>query len=807
MNSFSGDRPLVIGWCVASLSLNVASVRYRAVLPIVALEYAGHTCEIFTHATNVDISKFDVLVVVKDFSVETYGIVQKAHALNIPVVLDLCDNIFVNGYGKNSASLPRDMFSGMAKYASAIVTTTTPLAQIISSHIPGVRVDVIPDGVISGDTNLKLDQRLLAAQNSLKVPKTNEVKIQTEKVKNLAKSYGAVSVPGLLVRVSKRWRALLTLGFWKRRASRVVESLKMSLRLAQVKYKASSAKSSPALSTPPASESSVASLLWFGNHGATYADFGMLDLLLIQNDLETIAKEYPVELVVVSNHQKKYEAFIKPFAIPSRYVEWSIQAAEKEMSNAKVVLIPNSRDAFSVCKSANRSVHALTRNRPVVATLTPGLEPLKGGIAFDDFLGGLRRYLSDDKNILADVTQGKKLVEAFFSLPVISQCWVSTFRNALTDVRTSDVAPAVIFVLHLMQDLDVILPVIKEAQRRSLSFSVWCSATLLKKSPRVLTTLHSIQVSPVVLMDKGLSGSPTFSPATRALLSVAETNLGPHAFTRWLTEGANEAGIVTATMQHGLENVGLTYSDEIHHIHKINFAAQKIYLWGPLSSLHPEINPATQTKCIAMGFPKPVSDATANLDHLIDRNATVIGIFENLHWHRYTDAYREFFIAGVQALAEHFPAITFLVKPHHAGMWLTRRYKGEQPVAPNLVIANPEHPEWQQYTADDLIGRMTAVITSPSTVALDAARREISVAVVAQELEVDLYEPLKLIRNAQDWVDFVSQALEARGNDPLSQAFVDRTIIRGPTAARILDDLVPDGGADCDAALVSEARV
>jgi hypothetical protein len=789
MNSFSGDRPLVIGWCVASLSLNVASVRYRAILPIVALEFAGHTCEIFTHSNAVDLEKIDILVVVKNFSVETYGIVQKAHALQIPVILDLCDNIFVNGYGKNSTALPRDIFLGMAKYASAIVVPTSPLAEIISRHVENVRVDVIPDGVITNETNAKLDQRLLSAQNTSITPTALEVRIQTDKVKNLAKSFGAVSVPGLLVRISKRWRTLLTVSFWRRRASRVKAALLLNARVALVKYRKSKAKAAPAEAVRTAPN--TASLLWFGNHGAGYADFGMLDLLLIREALEAIAKEYRVELVVVSNNKKKYDAFIQPLAIPSRYVEWTIEAVEKEMSKAKVVLIPNSRDDFSICKSANRSVHALTRNLPVVATATPGLAPLTGGIAVDDFLSGLRRYLSDDRNIRRDVKQGKNLVETFFSPHVISQTWTSTLRGAMTHAKKSTTAPAIIFVLHLIQDLDVILPIINEAQRRMIAFEVWCSTTLMKKSPRVLTSLQGINVSPIALMDKGFTGHPLFNPATKALLSVAETNLGPHAFTRWLTEGANEAGIVTATMQHGLENVGLTYSDEIHHIQKINFAAQKIYLWGPLSTLHPEINPSTQIKCVAMGFPKPVPDSAVNLDHLIDKDATVIGIFENLHWHRYSDFYREFFIEGVLSLAERFPDIIFLLKPHHAGMWLTKRYKGEQPVSPNLVVANPENPAWQQYTADQLLGRMAAVITTPSTVALDAARQDLSVAVVAHDMELDLYAPLKEIRSTQDWGDFVSDALNIAKPDPLSRAFVERIIINGPTAARILDDLLP----------------
>ena len=40
-------------------------------------------------------------------------------------------------------------------------------------------------------------------------------------------------------------------------------------------------------------------ILWFGHHGAPYASFGMLDLINIRVELEAIALEFPVELVVV----------------------------------------------------------------------------------------------------------------------------------------------------------------------------------------------------------------------------------------------------------------------------------------------------------------------------------------------------------------------------------------------------------------------------------------------------------------------------------------------------------------------------
>lgn len=535
-------------------------------------------------------------------------------------------------------------------------------------------------------------------------------------------------------------------------------------------------------------------ILWYGNHGAVHARFGMLDLLEIRDDLERIAREFPVQLIVVSNSREKYEKHIRPFGIPSRYEEWSAERVDRWLAKASVVLIPNSLDDFSICKSANRAIHALMRRVPVVATPTPGLAPLAGAIETGGFHKGLYKYLSDPAAGKRDTALAVKLIARHFSPPVLGKGWHHALSTAIKAARSRCGArPAELVVaLNLIQDLDLALPVIEAARVRGVPLEVWSSMTLLKKSPRVARQLRLAGIPVVGVLDDSVN-VVAFPPGMRALLTVAETSLGPHKFTRALTERARNMGIPTATMQHGLENVGLTYSDDVHSIGSVRIAADRIYLWNGLDSLHEGADDALRRRCVPAGCTKPAVQPDEDLSGLIPGDATVVGVFENLHWHRYPDEYRAFFLEGVAQLATAFPGITFLVKPHHAGMWLTSRFRGDRPEFPNVVIADPADPAWEPYTAGGLLGRMAAVITTPSTVALDAARRELPVAVVAHQIDVERYRPLPVLRERGDWVAFLASALDpgkAASHRRAAAEFVDGAIRPGDAAGLIVDDLV-----------------
>jgi hypothetical protein len=277
------------------------------------------------------------------------------------------------------------------------------------------------------------------------------------------------------------------------------------------------------------------------------------------------------------------------------------------------------------------------------------------------------------------------------------------------------------------------------------------------------------------------------------LLTAGESNLGPHRFSRRLTDAANRRSLFTATLQHGFENIGLTYDDEFQSADRIDFASRRIYLWGGLETLHPKVGSATRQKCIPMGCPKPARVPKAELGDLMQPFKTVIGVFENLHWARYTEDYRAFFLQGVESLATRFPEVLFLVKPHHAGRWLSERFKGNVPRAANILIADPQSPSWEPHTAPSLIGHMHAVITSPSTVAVDGARQDLPVAVVTHRMTLCNYDPLFLIRSEDDWGQFVCDVLGLQARSGLverTREFVSGKLLPEGADQRIVQDML-----------------
>ena len=789
MPLFGKKSPRNVGWNVTSLSPDMASVRYRAVLPMLALGKQGYSGTALTGATDRELDAFDSFVIVKNFSVESYRYAQRMERRGVPVVLDLCDNIFIEAYGKKGKTRVADMFLAMADHASAIVATTEPLADVIRQHVDAsLPVRVIPDGIETRQT-IEAGRELLQAGLDGK-PATGSVEARVTfrellEPRNLRRPR---SLPGLLKAWLRSSHPLVWAWLKRLRHGRPAE--------------AAAEVAAPARVEAPAPESldagadpSALTILWFGNHGAPHARFGMLDLLEIRDALEQIARELPVQLVVVSNSREKFDKHIQPLAIPTVYVPWSSEAVAHWLDKARVVVVPNTRDPFSICKSANRTVHALTHGVPVVATSTPGLAALAPSIVLDDFLGGLRRYLTDPESARRDVALGRELIEQNYGPDQIGAAWRRVIEDAATRARTHPRPrkPAQLaVVLHLIQDLDLALPVMLAAKARGLEVHAWASLALLKKSPRVVPSLRRNGIELVALPDDVVTDPPEFNPGLKAVLTVAETNLNPHKFPRAITELARKAGVFTATMQHGLENVGLTYSDDVHSIRQIDFAADRIYLWGPKSTLHPGISGATRRKCVPVGCAKPVKEPTAKLHGLLPKNNGVIGVFENLHWHRYSDEYRQFFLEGVTVLAEQFPKVVFLVKPHHAGLWLTSRFKGEKPAAKNLVIADPKDLAWEAYTAGSLMGHMKAVITTPSTVALDAARRGLPVALVARDMDLQNYSPLTMIRCVEDWASFVRASLDpdaSPSHASLSEEYVGRVILPGNAARRIIKDL------------------
>lgn len=788
-----GTTTLMVGWKVATLDPGIASVRYRAVFPMLALEARGVTHRLFDDCTARRLRGLDALVIVKSFTAADVLLAQDAAARGIPVIFDLCDNIFLEAYRGKNIQTPAAMLRAMAPHLSLIVVTTEPLAAIVREALGNsVRVRVVPDSVETPSLVAAAEQCLRAARGGMIRRSLRRFSRLTALVARKLHLLRSVRTRTLAVRVLMRFSHYLHWRFWAKMLYRRYDDVRRWWRTKRI---LSSSVVADPLAEPRADPSVQPErcMLWFGNHGAEHARFGMLDLLEVREALETVAAEFNAELLVVSNNREKYQQHIKPLALPTRYLEWTPDVQERALAGADVVVIPNTRDAFSICKSANRTVLALSRGKPVVATPTPALEPLLGCIEHEDFACGLCRYLENGEYAAQHIAAGRRLIDEYFGAPVIAKAWL----DAIDEAQAMRPCPAVgepelLLALHQVQDLDLAVPLIVAAQRRGHAVEVWLTVTLCDKSPRVMASLRALDIPLRVLPDA--DRATELPRSTRALLAVVESNLNPHRFARRLTEAANAAGLMTATLQHGFENIGLTYDDDIHAIEQIDFASRRIYLWGPLSTLHPAVRAATRNKCVPVGCTKPAEVPTATLDHLLTPGRKVVGVFENLHWHRYDDAYRAFFIAGVQALADAYPELIFLVKPHHAGRWLTARFSGGAPAATNLIIADPAAPAWENHTAPALLGRLAAVITTPSTVALDAARRALPTAVVAHTLALANYAPLPLITTDADWSGFINEVFDTDARTVLerrAQEYVGRVLIPGDACIRILDDLLP----------------
>ena len=157
-----------IGWCVSSLSADVASVRYRALIPMFALDQVGHRNLVFTHAAPPSLDDMDAIVFVKHFQPECYRLAQEARRKGKAVVLDLCDNILIDAYGKHKRTRPADLFLSMATQADAIVVTTEPLAEVVRRHVgEAVPIAVVPDGIDDDQSRAYGAQQLVDARRRL----------------------------------------------------------------------------------------------------------------------------------------------------------------------------------------------------------------------------------------------------------------------------------------------------------------------------------------------------------------------------------------------------------------------------------------------------------------------------------------------------------------------------------------------------------------------------------------------------------------------------------------------------------------
>lgn len=341
--------------------------------------------------------------------------------------------------------------------------------------------------------------------------------------------------------------------------------------------------------------------------------------------------------------------------------------------------------------------------------------------------------------------------------------------------------------MHLPGDIEALGPIVAAAaESGDFEPLVMVHSGLYERAPNAPEILSRLGAALVEAEPDAVPAALVAQRGPATWIFGCESSLRPHRPAHELATAARAAGQLTATVQHGFENVGLSFFDDVHG-EGVTFASELVLGWSSPDRYPAQTPAATRAKIRPIGRPRlEPQEPAAWPQGAPDPD---VAIFENIHWHRYSDSYRRRFLDDVAALCRARPGLQVLVRPHPQGRWLTDRFEGERPSAANLTIADPQAPEWRGVSARETVRRAGVVVTTPSTVALDAAEEGACVAVLAYDLEPDLYAPLVLVRGLEDLLGLVDSGDARAAARDAAGRFVKRMVAAGPAAENALQAL------------------
>ena len=333
--------------------------------------------------------------------------------------------------------------------------------------------------------------------------------------------------------------------------------------------------------------------------------------------------------------------------------------------------------------------------------------------------------------------------------------------------------------VDLVQDIDVLLPVMLALRDDgACALKIRVSRWLAQESPRTAALLgrSGLPFGYVRRLDV-ISGAAPSLRGVRAVLAASESSHPAHAAAHALARRAKAAGLKTYALQHGLENVGLFGREAEAAL----FASDTVFCWLPQSALPDRLPASTRGKLAHVGRPEPPGGWRRGGEPAFD-----VGVFENLHWDRYGDADRRGFREGLAAMAEALPRARILLRAHPAGGWadqLGHELARFGNITPARALQARHGPEG----AAEIMQGIRRVITTPSTIALDAALAGRPTALAAPGGAV--YEPLPVLASPRHWIAFAT----AESFDPRTlDQFRSRVLVAGDGAPRIVERVSRD---------------
>ncbi len=342
-----------------------------------------------------------------------------------------------------------------------------------------------------------------------------------------------------------------------------------------------------------------------------------------------------------------------------------------------------------------------------------------------------------------------------------------------------DRRPRVLALVDLVQDIDALLPILLAiAASPRLSLKVVVSRWLQKESPRTEALLRRGDLPFTYARRRDIvEGRAPSLRGVAALVSASESSHPAHVAGHALALRARAQGLKTYALQHGFEQIGLFGPEAA----AARFASQTVFCWFPPEAAPRDLPQETRAALEPIGRPVPPGGWRRDTRSTYD-----LGVFENLHWDRYSDADRTAFKVGLIAVARSLPDLRILLRAHPAGGWSDQLGHELAPFG-NIVRSGAQEARGRLGGGAEILRGLSRVITTPSTVALDSALAGIPVALAAPGGAS--YRPLPTLDGPAAWVAFASG--EAYDRAVLDQ-FRSRVLVAGDGAPRIVERLGRD---------------
>src|ERR1700760_4281679 len=141
---------MLVGWIVQSPGAWIASTRYRALYPALALEQLGHKSRIYLTSLQAldDLEELDAIVFVKRLGPNSLRLIDAAVLLDKGIFVDLCHNTIVIEYERKPSQLQRIWLGAASALVDTVVVTTEAMANAVrSTMLPETPFYTIPDQI------------------------------------------------------------------------------------------------------------------------------------------------------------------------------------------------------------------------------------------------------------------------------------------------------------------------------------------------------------------------------------------------------------------------------------------------------------------------------------------------------------------------------------------------------------------------------------------------------------------------------------------------------------------------------------